>query len=273
VLQARSWLPRTQGSVRLECACRRGCTRLEVVHQSGAARVRFPRSADAAPLEGVLVNTAGGLTGGDRLDIEVALRDGAEATLTTAAAEKIYRAREGDAAISIRLMLGAHASLAWLPQATILFDGSRLHRRTEVHLAGSARFLAVEILLFGRQAMGEDMLYGACHDAWRIQRDGALAFADTFRLGGPVAGALDRPATLGGARAMGMLIYVADDAAGRLEKVRTLLNACENAAGASAWNGLLVARTIGLDGRSLLRDIAAVAEALSGRPMPRVWHC
>ena len=273
MLQARTWLPRTEGSVRLEFECLDGRTHLGVLHQAGAARARFPKPGAGAPPEAVLLNMAGGLTGGDRMDLEVMLGAGAEATLTTAAAEKIYRSRDGDAGIGVKLALGAGARLAWLPQATILFDGSRLDRRTEVQLAGDAAFLAVEQLVFGRQAMGEDVHYGTCRDAWRIRREGALVFADTFRVGGAIAAALDRPATLAGARAAAMLIYVAADAASRLEAVRAMLEGLESVAGASAWNGLLVVRAYARGGRTLQGDIAPLVRMLSGRPLPRVWQC
>src|SRR5215475_10334284 len=273
VLQARSWLPRTEGSARLEFICRDGRTHLDVLHQKGAARMRFPNPAQGSALEAVLLNTAGGLTGGDRIDIDVRLGTGAAAMLTTAAAEKIYRAREAKAAIAIELRLGVGANLDWLPQATILFDGARLERRTEVDLAGQARFLAVEMLIFGRQAMGEEVRQGYCRDAWRIRREGALVFADTFCLSGSIAAALARPATLSGARAAAMIIYVAADAASRLDLVRSLLAGAESLAGASAWNGLLVVRAIAPDGRILQGDIAPLLRALGGRPLPRVWHC
>src|SRR5262245_2681055 len=273
VLQARSWLPRTEGSARLEFICRDGRTHLDVLHQRGAARVRFPNPAQGSSLEAVLLNTAGGLTGGDRMALDVKLGPGAEAMLTTAAAEKIYRARDGKTAITIELGLGVGANLAWLPQATILFDGARLDRRTEVELAGDARFLAVEMLIFGRQAMGEEVRHGFCRDAWRIRRDGALVFADTLRLSGGIAQALARPATLSGARAAAMLIYVAPDAGSRLTCVRSLLEGAESTAGASAWNGLLVVRAIAREGRRLQADIAPLLRALGGRALPRVWQC
>jgi hypothetical protein len=154
VLQTLSWLPRTEGAARLSFARRGEQTQLDVLYQAGAARVRFPRPTAGAPREAVLLNTAGGLTGGDHMSLDVTLGARAEATLTTAAAEKICRARDGDATIAVTLALGAGARLAWLPQATILFDGSRLDRRTEVQLAGDARFLGVEFLIFGRQARG-----------------------------------------------------------------------------------------------------------------------
>ncbi len=273
MLQARSWLPRTEGLLRLGFAARDGRTSLADLHQAGAARVRFPSPGEGAPPEAVLLNTAGGLTGGDRIDLSVTLGAGAEATVTTAAAEKIYRARDCEASIRVKLTLAPGAQLAWLPQPTILFDQSRLDRRTEVELAGDARFLAVEMLVFGRMAMGEDVHRGACRDAWRVRRDGALAFADTFRAEGAVAGMLDRQGTLAGARAVAMLLYVAPDAEAKLDHVRALLQSAQSVAGASAWNGVLVARALAREGHTLYRDIAPVAEALSGRPLPRVWQC
>ena len=274
MLQARSWLPRTQGSLRLELARRGEQTALQVLHQAGAARVRFPSPAEGAPPEAVLLNTAGGLTGGDRIDIAVTLAAGAEATVTTAAAEKIYRARDGEAEIGVELALAAGARLAWLPQPTILFDQSRLNRKTEVALAGDASLLAIETLIFGRAAMGEDVRHGACRDAWRVRRDGALVFADAFRVEGAVADGLNRPATLDGARAVAMLLYVAPDAAVRIDRARAMLESAAGlTAGASTWNGLLLVRAMAADGRALQQAIAPLAEWLSGRPLPRVWQC
>jgi urease accessory protein len=248
-------------------------TVLRDLRQAGAMRARFPRKPVGEPPEAVLLNTAGGLTGGDRIDVEVALSGGAEATVTSAAAEKIYRAREDEAEISIRLSLGPGARLVWLPQATIAFDQARLDRRIEADLAGDASLLAVEILIFGRAAMGEDVNRGAWRDVWRVRRDGRLVFADAFRANGPIADILDRDATLDGARAVGLLLYVAPDAPARLEEVRGLLNDAKGAAGASAWNGLLAVRAVARDGRTLHNDLVPLITRLSGGPLPRVWQC
>jgi urease accessory protein len=273
VLQTRTWLPRTEGSVRLALSHRDGETRLDALRQAGAARVRFPSCAGGGPPEAVLLNTAGGLTGGDHIDIGVTLGPRAEVTVTTAAAEKVYRALDGDAVMRTRFNLGPGARLAWLPQPTILFNRSRLDRRTEVALAGDATFLGVELLVFGRKAMGEDVHLGACRDSWRIRRDGSLVFADTFRLDGAVAASLDRPATFGGARAFAMLIYVGADACSRLEVARAIVASARSAAGVSAWDGVLVARAIAGNALALQSYVAALVEALSGRPLPRLWRC
>src|SRR5262245_66262512 len=98
MLQALDWLPRTEGSVRLNLERRRERTRVAALEQAGAARLKFPRMHGAEACEAVLINTAGGLTGGDRFTIAVAPGPGAGATVTAAAAESLHLARAGSAA-------------------------------------------------------------------------------------------------------------------------------------------------------------------------------
>lgn len=274
MLQTRSWLPRTEGSIRLGFARRGASTALDVLHQRGAARARFPNPHAGTP-EAVLLNMAGGLTGGDRINVSITMAAGTEAMLTTAAAEKIYRARDDDAAwIQTRLDLAAGARLAWLPQPTILFDRSRLERRTDVELADGSAFLGVECVIFGRKAMGEEIRQGTCRDVWRVRREGKLIFADALRLGGDVAATLDRRATLDGARTSAMLIYAAPDAAARIDEARALLEvAGDITAGASTWNGMLVVRALAHDSRLLVAGLSPLLQRLAGRPLPRVWLC
>jgi urease accessory protein len=269
-----SWLPRTEGSVRLGFV--RGAdgrTALADLHQSGAGRVRFPKPAGNGVPEAVLLNTAGGLTGGDRMSVEAALGAQCSATVASAAAEKVYRALDGEVAVRVRLDVGDGADLAWLPQPTILFDGARLDRRTEVTIASRASFLAVETLIFGRSAMGEEVHRGTCRDAWQLRRGGRLVFADTFLVDGAVADILDRRATLDGARAAAMLLWASPDAVARLHEVRGLLLDTACAAGASAWDGLLLVRGAARDGTALQALLGTVITRLTGRPLPRVWEC
>ena len=248
-------------------------TRVAGLYQAGAGRVRFPKPAAGAPLEAVLLNTAGGLTGGDRMGVDVTLAAGCRATVTSAAAEKIYRSLEGDTEIRVGLDLGDNARLTWLPQPTILFDRARLDRRTEVSMSAGATLLAVELLIFGRTAMGEEINRGMVRDCWRLRRDGKLVFADTFLADGPIASTLDRGATLDGARATALVLYAAPDAASRLDDVRALLLDAAGAAGASTWNDLLVVRAAARDGRTLQKDLEPVMALLAGAPLPRVWQC
>ena len=61
---------RATGHIALRVAAAGGVTRRTRVHEDGSLRVRFPNAAGEA-LEAVIVNTGGGMTGGDRFDVDI----------------------------------------------------------------------------------------------------------------------------------------------------------------------------------------------------------
>ncbi len=257
---------RASGHIALRVAASAGRTRRTRVHEAGSLRVRFP-NATAEALEAVIVNTGGGMTGGDRFTIDIALGAGASLIAGTAAAEKIYRSTGADSDMDVKLDVGAGARLAWLPQETILFDRARLSRRIDVDLAGDAVLLMAEAVVFGRSAMGEVVEAGLFADRWHVRRGGRLIFAESARLDGAIAGKLNRPAvTAGGIAIATVLATPADES--QIAAVRALEFAGE--AGISAWNGVAVARLVARDGAALRHDLIAVLAAL-GQRVPRLW--
>ncbi|MGX1096782.1 urease accessory protein UreD [Amorphus sp. MBR-141] len=263
-------LERAIGHVRLAVkADAGGRTRIDRAFQEGSLKVRFPHT-DSGRFEAVLLNTAGGLTDGDVFAADATAPAGTALTLTTQAAEKVYRAAGADARLDVRLALGADAALAWLPQETILYDGGRLARTLTIDMAGSARLIACEMLVLGRTAHGETVRAGALSDQWRIRRDGRLVYADAFRIDTDIVAAGRGGATLAGGRATASLLLAAADAGDRLDAVRALLDGFGLAAGASAWDGLLAVRAVADDAQRLRRAIAAVVDLLAGG-VPRVW--
>ena len=120
------------------------------LREAGGYRLKFPK---AAGCEAVLINTGGGMTGGDRLDVSLTLDAGAEAVLTTQSAEKVYRSDGSAAEITVAAELGAGARLSWLPQESILFSGSRLRRRLRVAMAEDATHTLAESVVLGRVAV------------------------------------------------------------------------------------------------------------------------
>ena len=88
-------------------------------------------------------------------------------TITTQAAERVYRTLGPAATVDIKLKADTGSTLLWLPQETILFDGASLTRTFELDLRAGATFLAVESAIFGRAAMGEAVKSVALHDRWR----------------------------------------------------------------------------------------------------------
>ncbi len=259
---------RATGHIALSVAAAGGRTRRNHVHEDGSLRVRFP-NVTAEPLEAVIVNTGGGMTGGDRFAIEIAVDEGASLIAGTVAAEKVYRSNGPDAEVSIRLDIAPGASLAWLPQETILFDQARLSRRIDIDMAAGASLLMAEAVVLGRVAMGEAMNQGFFADRWRVRREGQLVFADTAWLEGAIAARLiDRAVTAGGIAIATVLVAPGDEA--RLASVRGFSEHFAGEVGISAWNGIAVARLCAKDGAALRHDLIAVLAAL-GQRVPRLW--
>ena len=260
---------RARGAVCLEVQLRDGLTRRGALHESGSLRVRFPLP-EGDGLSAVLVNTAGGIAGGDRLSVEVTLGEGAHLTLTTAAAEKVYRARDDGAELNISLKVADGARLAWLPQETILFDQARLSRRIDIDLSEGASLVLGEIVVFGRAAMGETMRRGSFVDRWRFRRGGSLVFAETIRLEGDVGAKLAQGAIAGGGVAVGTLLLVPGNE-DLLARIREVSASFGGEVGLSAWNGFAMVRFCAQDAARLRADMVAVLGRASAAPLPRLW--
>ncbi|MGA4552686.1 urease accessory protein UreD [Methylorubrum aminovorans] len=269
---------RSHGIVRLRAApagtAAHAPTRIVDLAESGPLRLRFPRQGSERMLEGVLVNTGGGVACGDRFEVSVVVEAGGACLLTTTAAEKIYRSDGPDAEILNRASVGSGARLDWLPQETILFDRARLRRRFEADLARDAALLVAEIAVLGRAARDESLQEALFEDRWRIRRDSRLAYADDLRLDGPVSALMARTAIGGGARALATILDFAPGAEARIDEARALLGTLPDSveAGASAWNGHLAVRMLAPTVAPLREGAARFLAAWRGQPMPRVWQ-
>lgn len=259
---------RARGTVHFDVHARDGVTRRGTLHESGSLRVRFP-SPEGEGLSGVFVNTAGGVAGGDSFDIDITAGQGSRLTLTTAAAEKIYRAPRAAAHLGVALKVDAGAHLAWLPQETILFDRARVHRRFDIVLDDAASLLLCEIVVFGRTAMGERMAQGEFVDRWRLRRGGRLVFAETVRLDGNIGAKLARSAVAKGGAAIGTALIVPGDET-LVERIREASELFSGEVGISAWNGFAMARFCAQDAARLRADMMAVL-ARTGAALPRLW--
>jgi urease accessory protein len=260
---------RARGAVRFGVHVQDGVTRRGDLHESGSLRVRFP-SPEGEGLSAVFVNTAGGVAGGDRFDIDIAAGEGARLTLTTAAAEKIYRAAGPAAQLNIALKAAAGSHLSWLPQETILFDRARISRRIDIDLAEGASLLLCEIVVFGRSAMGETMRHGEFVDRWRMRRSGRLVFAETVRLDGNIGEKLARSAVANGGVAIGTALIMPGDQA-VVERIREVQDSFGGEVGISCWNGFAMARFCAQDAMRLRADMMTVLGRASAVPLPRLW--
>jgi urease accessory protein len=229
--------------------------------------------------EAVLVNTAGGIAGGDRLECGVTVLANASIAVTSQAAERVYRALNAPAHIATRLKVREAAKLAWLPQETILFNRGRLSRTTEIELTHGAELLALEWLVLGRAAHGEEITGGHITDSWRVKKDGRLIWADSFRATGEIFPHLCRKALLANCKGIGTLIYFGPDLDRRMECLRAIASSLECQCAATSVGGVIIVRfaanassELRLALRSFLQQFSG---ELGGRPfrVPKMWSC
>lgn len=266
--------PRAIGTASLASKLRGEASVLEDLRLSGSSRVLFPHANYArgrgAALQAVLLNTAGGITGGDRFEVTAQAQPHSHLTLTTQAAERAYRSIDAaPGRLDSTLTLHQHARLDWLPQETIVFEGAALHRSLTINMADTARFLMVEPVIFGRAAMGETVHAAEVFDRITVRRNTQMLFTDRVKLAGDVQSHLNRPAIAGGARAMATVLLASADAERHLEPLRALL---PPTGGASLIrDGLLFARILAADGHELRRSLIPALTHLHGADLPRTW--
>jgi urease accessory protein len=266
-------LPRVRAELRLAFARAGARTEAARTFETGGWRLRFPRSGARA--EAVVVNTGGGMAGGDRVEIAISAGPGADALVTSQSQEKIYKAVGLASEVRTRLEVATGARLVWAPQETLLFDGARLERRLEADVEATGTLTIFEAVAFGRLAHGETRIAAALSDRWRLRRDGRLAFAEALRIE-DAGRTLDRPAVGAGARAAATLVRIGPDAGDKIDSLRAALAAVEESgefeAGASLVDGVLVARAVSPSPQRLREGLIAAWGALEGQDAPRVWY-
>lgn len=263
-------MQRAKGRAFGSFALRGGSVKLVDLAQKGSAKVMLPRVAGAVP-EVVFLNTSGGLTGGDVLDLSLDLGPGVRLAATTQTAERAYSSNQGAAEVRFSATVGAGGRLDWLPQETILFEGSNLARQTRIDLAEGASCLVSESLVLGRLAMGEVVQSARLQDQRMIRRQGRPVWAESLHLDPQVLARRDSPVLLNGANAFGVVALVTQGAEDAAEALRALPDVAGASMAVSGWDGRCLARVLAADGLALRKNMALIIKTLSARPLPRVW--
>lgn len=248
-------------------------TKLDKLYQHGSAKIRFPKTYGEFS-EAVLINTAGGLTGGDKLDWNINLAAETSTVITTQACEKSYKSSGGLAKVSTQISVAEKATCHWLPQETILYEGSALSRTLDVALAPTAKLIALEAIMLGREAMGETINQCTFKDRWRIRRDGKLIFADDIKLEGDISKLEQARALMSGQKAFATLLYCSPEDDEHLEviahKLRLLVD--DKNMAVSVFNHKLIVRFLAQDTYELRRYMMPLLKELSGNDLPKVWR-
>ena len=272
-------LQRTQGCGKIAFKCgvalagEKRPTKLGRLFQQGSARIVLPNTYGNMS-EAVLINTAGGLTGGDNLGWSIEAGEGTQSVISTQACEKIYRSNSGKAKIATQIGIAENAELHWLPQESILFDQSALERELHVDMDASSRFLAVEAVILGRTAMREIVSNAHLRDRWRIKRDGKLVHAEELNLSGNIQSHICDAALLNSNKAFATIVYVGPEDE---EQMSLMIEGASDGDdmnfGTSIFNGKIIMRIVAKDGYELRQKMIPLIKRLrKDKELPKVWN-
>lgn len=243
----------------------------------GPLTVQKPFYPEGAPCHVYLLHPPGGVVGGDRLELDVEVNSDAHALITTPASGKFYRSAGTEALQQQHLRVDSGATLEWLPQDTILFDGCNVAMDTRVELQADARFVGWEMVCLGRPAADEGFDRGRCRQRLELWRDGVPLTLERTRFDGGSA-ALAAPWGLAGNGVSGTLLATPADCE-TLAAVRTALDhGVHGRFAASLIDDVLVCRFLGRQGEAARRTFARAWRALRpsvvGREAcpPRIWN-
>jgi urease accessory protein len=176
------------------------------------------------------------------------------------------------AKISIDLNLDKAATLHWLPQETIIFQGAAVDRTINLNMSADSSCLIAETIILGRQAMGEKIEKCYFTDNWRLYKDGILFHAESLRISDDVEALINANAGINGARMISTIICVGANT----EYLKPIIEnnlASENSICAATYlNEKLIVRLVSNYSAGGRTDLNKILCALRGHPMPRVWQ-
>jgi urease accessory protein len=266
------------GKLNLVYADRQGATQLIYNHHQAPLKVQRPFYPEGEKVcHSVILHTAGGMVGGDRLSSNIHLQPQAQALITTAAASKIYRSNGLQARQTIQMQVDAGACLEWLPQETILFNDAIYRQDLRVELATGGSWLGWEITRFGRSARGEKFLQGEWRSHTEIWQQGVPLWIDRQWLRGS-EDIFHSPHGLAGKPIVGSLVWVGGAVSAEIiEKTRNLWDG-EGEAGVSRLQNGLLCRYRGSSTSEVRNWFIDVWQMLRvsflnrGNCIPRVWQ-
>jgi urease accessory protein len=266
------------GKLNLVYADRLNTTQLIYNHHQAPLKVQRPFYPEGEKVcHSVILHTAGGVVGGDRLSSNIHLKTNAQALITTAAASKMYRSSGLQARQTIEIQVDTDACLEWLPQETILFNGAIYRQDLRVELATGANYLGWEITRFGRSARGEKFLQGEWRSHTEIWQQGVPLWIDRQWLPGSEE-IFHSHHGLFGKPIVGSFVWVGRPTSTKIvEKTRNLWNGEGNVGVSQLQNGFLC-RYRGSSTTEVRNWFTAVWQMLRvdflsrGNCVPRVWQ-
>ncbi len=241
-------------------------------------RALYPERDGCAHL--YLLHPPGGLVQGDRIEINVTAARGAHTLLTTPSAAKLYRTPAGGTHQQATIRVADDASVEWLPQEAIIFEGAVGHMQLDFELCAGARLIAWDAFALGRPASGEAFEHGLYDNRLSLRIDGRLHWHERTRVPGRSESHLQTARWgMGAYRVLGTLVaYVPEGINNPLaDTLRDALREMDTPIGVTCVDGVLIVRILSVDTARLHQALhtawATLRPVILGKQAvaPRIW--
>ena len=252
----------------LKATLRGSDNRIGELYQKGSSRLFFPKTFSNTK-ECVVINTAGGITGGDKFKSSIEVREESSVVVTTQASEKVYKSSHGSAEVEMTFFVRKNSKLLWLPQDTILFSKSDLSRKITIHIEDDSELLAFDQIVLGRSAMGENIKESNFHDNWKIYNGDRLVYFDQsgWKDYVPI-----NCAGLKGIKSYASFYYVGSKAEYFEQKLRRMKQVYKNIyLGISLRKGCLLVRLFGSEAKAIKDRATNLLREIWELDTPNVW--
>ena len=244
---------------------------LTKLYQEGSSRAILPNTYGKTK-ELILINTSGGITSGDKYNINLILEN-SKLCATTQAAEKIYSGYGDPAKLLININLDENSSLFWLPQEMILFDNCNLQRSINVKLEKNSNLLISETFVFGRTAMGEKIKNGYLSDLWKIYVADKLQHVEAINFNGNIEESISKKTTLNNQSAVNTIFAMGEIVIKIASDLRKVLSNLDNVMSElSMWDDKMIIRTISKNNYYLKSALNKILFNIIGNNLPKIWN-
>lgn len=151
----------------------------------------------------VLVHPPGGLVGGDTLDIQVNVAEGAHALISTPSATRFYKSGGQAALQQVTVTLAPGARLEWLPLEAIAYNDCEATNRAIFNLAPTAELMAWDVTALGLPS--SDMAFTKGHFQQHLEIPGV--WLERGNLRGDDTRWLNSPLGLAGQKCLASLVF------------------------------------------------------------------
>jgi len=156
----------------------------------------------------VLVHPPGGLVGGDTLDIQVTVAEGAHGLVSTPGATRFYKSGGHPALQQVVAHLADNAKLEWLPLEAIAFNDCEATNRAIFNLAPSAELITWDVTALGLPS--SDMAFTQGHFQQHLEIPGVWLERGNIR--GEDTRWLNSPLGLAGSKCLASLVFASGSA-------------------------------------------------------------